>query len=163
MASIPGVGSEFSFCADFDDTVLQVLSPETPVFSEEVATAALAGAHILLIDDDMLNRFISVELLQNFGCSVESAENAVQALAALERGTFSLILMDIELPGMKGDELTRQLRRDPRWQHIPIIALTAHATTTIREQCLANGMNDYLAKPFELAQLQTMLLRWLVD
>ncbi|WML90226.1 ABC transporter substrate-binding protein [Thiothrix lacustris] len=163
VASIPGVGSEFSFCADFDDTVLQVLSPEIPEFSEEVAAAALADAHILLIDDDMLNRFISVELLQNFGCSVESAENAVQALAALERGTFSLILMDIELPGMKGDELTRQLRRDPRWQHIPIIALTAHATTTIREQCLANGMNDYLAKPFELAQLQAMLLRWLVD
>ncbi len=114
-----------------------------------------------MVDDDPLNLMISIELLHRFGCVTEQAENATQARAALMANTFDLVLMDIEMPGMTGDALTRQLRTDPRWQTLPIIAMTAHASTTIREHCLASGMSDYLAKPFEVVQLRAMLVRWL--
>lgn len=161
VESIPGIGSEFSFCADFrveDNLILcDTNLPET------LAGSVLHGAKILLVDDDILNRMISTELLQLLGCLPEGVENATQALAMLERQAFDIILMDIEMPGMKGDQLTQLLRSDARWQHLPIIALTAHATADIREYCLASGMNDYLIKPFEIAQLRTILLRWLSE
>jgi PAS domain S-box-containing protein len=160
VESISGVGSEFSFSASFGCDTVHALLPE-PLAPLAVSSAALVGARILLVDDDPLNRMIGIELLRALGCAPESADNATQAIAALEREPFSLVLMDIEMPGMKGDELTRQLRTEPRWQALPIIAMTAHATTTIREHCLASGMNDYLAKPFEVAQLRAVLVRWL--
>lgn len=161
VESIPGVGSEFSFCASFGHEAAHTLLPPEPVAPLAEASAALTEAHILVVDDDVLNRMIAVEMLRVLGCSSESVEGATQAIAALECEPFSLVLMDLEMPGMNGDELTRQLRHDPRWQALPIIAMTAHASTTIREHCLASGMDDYLAKPFDLAQLRAVLVRWL--
>ncbi len=158
VESIPGIGSEFSFQADFalvDETSVPQ-TEETPT-----DTTILAGAPLLLVDDDPLNLMIGTEILQKFGCAVVTAEDATQALAALEKQTPALVLLDIEMPGMKGDELTRHLRQDERWKSLPIIALTAHAGSDIRERCLDSGMNDYLAKPFDVAHLQALLLRWL--
>lgn len=157
VESIPGVGSEFSFQADFG-LVDEASVPQT----EEMPTdaAVLVGTPLLLVDDDPLNLMIGTEILQKFGCGVVTAEDATQALAALEKQTPALVLLDIEMPGMKGDELARHLRQDERWKNLPIIALTAHATSDIREQCLDSGMNDYLAKPFDVTHLQALLLRW---
>ncbi|SEB13862.1 PAS domain S-box-containing protein [Thiothrix caldifontis] len=162
VESIPGVGSEFAFCADFEcEAASTVLPDAAEALSSEAAQRLLTGARILVVDDDALNSMISIELLRTFGCVTERAENATQALAALMANNFGLVLMDIEMPGMTGDALTRELRTDPRWQTLPIIAMTAHASTTIREHCLASGMSDYLAKPFDVAQLRAMLVRWL--
>lgn len=155
VESIPGVGSEFAFCADF------AVGPLAGVPSGTAGKlTALAGARILLVDDDLLNRMIGAELLGLLGCSVVMAADAAQVTAALERETFQLVLMDIEMPGMKGDELTQRLRSNPRWQDLPIIALTAHVGSDIRERCLTSGMNDYLTKPFDIGQLRDTLLRW---
>ncbi|OQX05980.1 MAG: hypothetical protein BWK73_32190 [Thiothrix lacustris] len=161
VESIPGVGSEFTFCADFGCDAPSTLLPDVEVLSIEAANALLAGARILVVDDDALNLMISLELLHILGCITSSAENAPQAIAALEADTFDLVFMDIEMPGIKGDALTTQLRADPRWQTLPIIAMTAHANTDIRSQCLASGMSDYLAKPFDMVQLRAVLVRWL--
>jgi PAS domain S-box-containing protein len=162
VESIPGVGSEFTFCAEFGlDTAASVPLQEDMTLSDAEMTARLAGARILVVDDDALNRMISMELLHMLGCVTTSAENATQALTVLEANTFDLVLMDVEMPGMKGDALTQQLRTDARWQTLPIIAMTAHANTDIRNHCLVSGMNDYLAKPFDRGQLQAMLGRWL--
>lgn len=158
LDSVYGIGSEFSFCVSFGigtDTGAE-LKRET-----EEALASLAGAHILVVDDEPLNRMIAVELLKILGCSTESAENAAGAIQALESGLFQAVLMDIEMPGMRGHELTHQLRQDPRWRRLPIIALTAHATTDARDAYLSSGMDDYLSKPFNLEQLRDMLLKWL--
>ncbi len=160
VESIPGVGSEFSFCADFGVEARHTTLTNRPVVRPESMASGLAGKRILLVDDEALNRMLAQELLHIFGCQVQSASSAAEAQAILEQATFDAVLMDIEMPGMKGDELTRQLRKDVRWQTLPIIALTAHATTTVRDQCLASGMSDYLAKPFEVAQLQAILLQW---
>lgn len=164
VESIPGVGSEFAFSADFGCEAASTLLPDTqPSHATDDTKALLKGARILVVDDDELNLMISTELLRIFGCVTERAENATQARAALIANTFDLVLMDIEMPGMTGDALTRQLRTNPRWQTLPIIAMTAHASTTIREHCLASGMSDYLAKPFDVAQLRAMLVRWLAE
>lgn len=163
VESISGVGSEFTFCADFGGEAASTLLPDLPLPTADTAQTLLEGARILVVDDDALNLMISLELLRTFGCITERAENATQARAALMANTFDLVLMDIEMPGMTGDALTRQLRTDPRWQTLPIIAMTAHASTTIREHCFASGMSDYLAKPFEVAQLRAILVRWLAE
>jgi PAS domain S-box-containing protein len=158
VESIPGVGSEFSFQASFG------IVHETSVLDAEETppdASILTGTLILLVDDDLMNLMIGTEILQTFGCEVLRAENAQQALAVLEEKTPALMLLDIEMPGMKGDELARHLRQDTRWDKLPIIALTAHACGNIREQCLDSGMDDYLAKPFDVAHLQALLLRWL--
>lgn len=159
VESIPGVGSEFSFCADFGVGKYQAIASDADQ-SVSRAPVNLDGLRILLVDDDPLNRMIGEELLKILGCSPVCAEDAAAARAALEHETFHAVLMDIEMPIMTGDELSRQLRADPRWQHLPIIALTAHATMEIRELCLTSGMDGYLAKPFTLDQLRTVLLRW---
>ena len=161
VESIPGIGSEFSFCADF--RVEENLVACDTNTQDTLASSVLHGARILLVDDDILNRMISMELLHLLGCVPEGVENAAQALAMLEHQTFDLILMDIEMPGVKGDKLTQQLRSDRRWQHLPIIALTAHATADIRDYCLACGMNDCLIKPFEVVQLRSILVHWLSE
>ncbi|MBU0654181.1 MAG: ABC transporter substrate-binding protein [Gammaproteobacteria bacterium] len=155
VESIPGVGSEFSFCADFG------VNDEAGSMPVASISDTLLGARILLVDDEPLNRMIGTELLKILGCSPECVENAPQVLAALEREPFQVVLMDIEMPGMKGDELTRLLRADPRWRQLPVIALTAHVTTGARDAFLACGMDDYLGKPFNLEQLRTVLLKWL--
>ena len=161
VESIPGVGSEFTFCADFGCDAPSTLLPDAAVLSTTAANALLVGAQILVVDDDVLNLMISIELLHILGCITSSAENAAQAMVALETGTFDLVFMDVEMPGIKGDALTTQLRADPRWRALPIIAMTAHAHADIRSQCLASGMSDYLAKPFDMVQLRAVLVRWL--
>ncbi|OQX07955.1 MAG: hypothetical protein BWK73_26685 [Thiothrix lacustris] len=163
VESIPGVGSEFAFCADFESEPASTLLLDVPLPAADSAPTVLKGARILVVDDDALNLMISLELLHTFGCVTEQAENATQARAALCANTFDLVLMDIEMPGMTGDALTRELRTEPRWQRLPIIAMTAHASTTIREHCLSSGMSDYLAKPFDMIKLKAILLRWLAE
>ena len=162
VESVPGVGSEFSFAASFGYDLATASSTAKPA-ALLVPNGEMKAARILLVDDDVLNRMIAMELLLRLGYASEGVGSASQVMAALECEPFSLVLMDLEMPGMKGDALTRQLRQDPRWQSLPIIAMTAHATTTIREHCLASGMSDYLAKPFEVAQLRAMLVRWLAE
>lgn len=161
VESIEGVGSEFAFCADFTVEVAAAIAAGVTVV--EIPPSVLEGAKILLVDDDPLNRMISLELLSILGCEPVGVENAPQAIAALEVESFHAIFMDIEMPGMRGDKLTQQLRCDPRWQSVPIIALTAHATADIRDYCLLCGMNDCLIKPFEMAQLRAVLVRWLSE
>jgi HPt (histidine-containing phosphotransfer) domain-containing protein len=79
----------------------------------------------------------------------------------MDEARFDAILMDLEMPGMDGWETTAQIRARPADGNTPVIALTAHALTGFRDQCLAAGMNDYVAKPFELAQLFRVLSQWI--
>ncbi|GAB6157746.1 hypothetical protein JCM39194_09460 [Desulfotomaculum varum] len=100
---------------------------------------------ILLAEDNHFNQRLMVQLLAEFQVTV--AENGLQALEALERNHFDLILMDMQMPIMDGYEATRQIRSQKKYQEIPIIALTAHAMKGDEEKCLAAGCDGYLAKP----------------
>ncbi|MEB4591437.1 ABC transporter substrate-binding protein [Candidatus Thiothrix sp. Deng01] len=161
VESIPGVGSEFSFAANFEVETRTQARVEASVPLEDAGSGALAGAKVLLVDDEPLNLMIGVEILHKFACNVQTADTAVQALKRLEHEPFDLVLLDVEMPGMKGDELARRIRQNARWRDLPLVALTAHASTDIRERCRESGMDAYLAKPFEIKQLRQVLLRFL--
>jgi CheY-like chemotaxis protein len=100
--------------------------------------------------------------LEKLGHTVTVAANGVEALAALDRARFELVLMDTQMPVMDGLEATQAVRaRSNRRQRISIVALTANASTSDCDRCLAAGMDDYLAKPLNLPQLTAALSRWL--
>jgi CheY-like chemotaxis protein len=116
---------------------------------------------VLLVEDNMVNRTLALEMLQRLGCDAMHAGNGVEALDALEKQDFDVVLMDCQMPVMDGFIATRKLReRELQKKKEPtrVVALTANALAGDREACLAAGMNDYLAKPFTLAQLRNLLL-----
>ncbi len=104
---------------------------------------------ILVIEDQELNRKVVRILLQSKGYKVIEAVNASEALVCLAQEVPALILMDIALPGQSGEELTRQIKANPDWGKIPIIALTAAAMSGDRERLLKAGCDDYLSKPID--------------
>ena len=104
---------------------------------------------ILVIEDQELNRKVVRILLRSEGYKVIEAVNAAEALVCLEQDVPALILMDIALPGQSGEELTRQIKTNPEWSNIPIIALTAAAMSGDRERLLKAGCDDYLSRPID--------------
>jgi len=118
------------------------------------------GVRILLVEDNPVNQKVAQGLLHRRRHEVTVAENGQQALELLERESFDLILMDVQMPEMDGFEATRRIRSDPRWRDLPVIAMTAHAMQGDREKCIEAGMNDYLSKPIESARLEEIIRRW---
>jgi CheY-like chemotaxis protein len=158
LESQVGQGSTFCFTADFPTCMASALV--------NTSVASIRGifnnVHVLLVEDDVLNQMIAGELLKQLGVSVTVANNGFEALAALEKTAFHLIFMDIQMPQMDGYEAVKRIRQQPTRQHVPIIAMTAHAISTERERCLAAGMDDYLTKPIDIAGLAAMLSKWTV-
>ena len=113
------------------------------------------GMKVLLAEDNAVNRTLATRLLQKHGHTVVVVENGRQALEALERETVDLVLMDVQMPEMDGLEATAAIREKEKktGDHLPIIALTAHAMKGDREKCLAAGTDDYLTKPIRTADL----------
>lgn len=121
---------------------------------------------ILLVEDYKPNILVASIILENFGYRYEVAHNGKEALDKFSPDTYSLILMDIEMPFMGGYEATRRIRESEQAKgssRVPIIAMTAHALKGDREKCMAVGMDDYIPKPVDLHQLQAMLIKHLAD
>jgi signal transduction histidine kinase/DNA-binding response OmpR family regulator len=127
------------------------------------APAGIRG-HILLVEDNLINQQVAVGILQIQGYTVSVANNGKEALDAHAQGAFDLILMDCHMPEMDGFEATMEIRRREQGgsgRRVPIIALTANAMATDREECLNAGMDDHLSKPFSMQTMQEMLDRWM--
>jgi len=133
--------------------------------AQEVRVPVPAGApRVLLVEDNDVNRIVAEGLLRKLGLRTDAVGNGVEALAALERETYDLVLMDVQMPVMDGLEASRQIRNPQsavRDRSIPIIAMTAHAMQGDREKCLAAGMDDYIAKPISAKALAVVLEKWL--
>jgi two-component system sensor histidine kinase/response regulator len=119
--------------------------------------------HILLAEDNHINQKLALILLNKAGYFVDAVENGHQVIEKVQESKYSAILMDVQMPEMDGLEATRRIRE---WelthnQHIPIIAMTAHAMIGDRERCLEAGMDDYVSKPLEIRILLGVLDRWL--
>jgi CheY-like chemotaxis protein len=130
------------------------------------APGSLQGASVLMVEDNPVNMLIAATLLEQWGVQVEQAADGQQAVAAVQRRAqqgqrFDAVLMDVQMPVMSGHEATRALRREFSAEALPIIALTAAALVSEREQALAAGMNDFLTKPIDATRLHQALQRWI--
>jgi signal transduction histidine kinase/DNA-binding response OmpR family regulator len=122
---------------------------------------ALRGARVLLVEDNDINQDLAVELLTGAGLEVRVAGDGRQALDALARERFDVVLMDCQMPVMDGYEAARAIRGRPDVMALPIIAMTANAMSGDREKALAAGMDDHIAKPIDVDAMFTTLARWL--
>ncbi|WP_349970804.1 response regulator [Pseudomonas caspiana] len=120
------------------------------------------GRRILVVDDDVRNIFALTSALEHKGAVIEVARNGIEAISKLnEIEDIDLVLMDVMMPEMDGYEATIEIRKDPRWRKLPIIAVTAKAMKDDQERCLQAGSNDYLAKPIDLDRLFSLIRVWL--
>ena len=117
---------------------------------------------MLLVEDNELNRQVATELLAAVGTLVDCAENGEDGLRCVQRGSYDLVLMDVQMPVMDGLEATRRaFAAMPAFRELPILAMTANAMAGDRERSLAAGMNDHMTKPIEPDELFDALHRWL--
>ncbi len=117
---------------------------------------------VLVAEDNAVNQKVAVRMLEKLGCTVDVAANGREALEMWEQFPYALVFMDCQMPEMDGLEATRQIRQLELvdGQHTPVIAMTANAMPRDADECLAAGMDDYLAKPVKTAQLEAALERW---
>ncbi|MEP6133768.1 response regulator, partial [Marinobacter sp.] len=115
-----------------------------------------------LVEDNQVNQVVASGMLKKLGHTVTLAENGRQALDALQQsgGAFDIVLMDCQMPVMDGYEATRNIRANPEWQGLPVIAVTANVMQGDRDDCLESGMNDYITKPYNRADLKSIIDRW---
>lgn len=145
-------------------TLRRVMQLGEAVEDDLLHAIELRGGHsarILLVEDNPVNQLVVKGMLSKLGCEVVVGHHGGEALQQLEQHTFDLVLMDCNMPVMDGYEASRKIRRSGRWPQLPIIALTANAMPDVRERCRAAGMSDYLAKPFRLAELVSLLDQWI--
>ncbi len=150
------------------DTIITVLSskrvkekPSRIVTRHTIAEQKRQRIRILLAEDNPLNQKFAVTLLKKAGYSVDAVGNGRMAIEALQRSSYDLILMDVQMPEVNGFEATKAIRmREGDRMHTPIIAMTAYAMKGDREQCLQAGMDDYIAKPIEPQELFGTINKW---
>lgn len=161
--SEPGHGSTFWFTAVLRRGRGAVANPPSVSAgeSERVLREQHAGAHVLLAEDNPVNREVALDLLSGVGLAVESVSTGRAVLERCRTSDFDLILMDMRMPEMDGLEATRALRAKTRNRHTPVVALTANVFEEDRRACFAAGMDDFVAKPVDPQDLYSTLLRWL--
>jgi PAS domain S-box-containing protein len=172
VTSSLGKGSTFWFVVPLKRSAA-AHGTSAPVFlSTKEASLRLEG-RVLLAEDNPVNQEVMGEMLMALGLDVTVVGNGQEAVEALAKAAYDLVLMDCQMPEMDGYAATRAIRRNEMraqpgsdsavvdQSHVPIIAITAHAMQGDREDCLAAGMDDYLPKPFNHGQLSAILKRWL--
>jgi len=147
------------------DTLAQLIEREDsevrPRLIEPEEPKAPARAQVLLVEDNSVNQLVAIGQLQRLGHACVVASSGSEALDAVARQPFDIVLMDIQMPDMDGYEATRRIRQLPGpASRIPVVAITAHALAGEREKCIAAGMNDYLAKPVSLEQIGAVIRLW---
>ncbi|HWK46501.1 MAG TPA: response regulator [Stellaceae bacterium] len=152
--------------------------PDSEISGSEISDSKVSGghaaggqdqlrnrsAHILLVEDNRINRVLASALLEEPGHRVTCAEDGLLALAAIEQDVFALVLMDVQMPNLDGLEATRRIRQmGGRHATVPIIAMTANAMEGDRQRCLDAGMDDYISKPIDVKVFTATIARWLDD
>jgi signal transduction histidine kinase/CheY-like chemotaxis protein len=167
LQSTPGVGSLFWFTARLPPAPASIAPARAPAAdfgaaqAEAMLRGVLAGARLLVVDDNEVNRIVARAQLDAVGIAVDEAADGAQAVEMAGRGHYDLILMDVHMPVLDGIEAARRIRRQGACRETPIIALTADAFESERQRCIGAGMSDHLAKPLQAARLYTALAQWL--
>jgi len=117
---------------------------------------------ILLVEDNPVNQKIMLRALEKSGCRADAVSTGQEAVEAVRKYRYDLVLMDVQMPGMDGFEATAAIRRlGGRAARVPIVAMTANAMAGDRERCLEGGMDDYISKPVQMAELGATLAHWI--
>ena len=144
---------------------LQAIAPQRQagalVGNAEARLYAYRHASLLLVEDNPVNQDVANDLLKNVGFVVDTAADGIEAVAMAGRRHYDLILMDVQMPRLDGLEATRQIRRLPGYQAVPILAMTANAFSADRQNCTDAGMNDHIVKPVDPARLYAVIEHWL--
>jgi PAS domain S-box-containing protein len=160
-----GLGSTFQLSLPLSVAPAQDLAAAE---RNEELLALPKGLSVLVVEDNLVNQKLVARLLERVGCSVELASGGQEALDLFQNGNYDIILMDCQMPGMDGYETTQEIRRREALagegrQRTPIVAITANVMERDLERCLECGMDAYLTKPINFAQLRVELLRWTAD
>ena len=164
-----GVGSEFWFTARLTEATRSVMAESLAVgpvasLSSAAWSETVSGARILVVDDNSTNQQVALGILKKLGFKVDLADNGREAVTAAKQAGYNLIFMDVQMPVMDGFQATRLIRLAETGclnPVVPIVAMTARALPEDRDECLNQGMNDYLAKPIEVPALMAVLKKWL--
>jgi signal transduction histidine kinase/ActR/RegA family two-component response regulator len=164
VSSEPGRGS--MFWVELPMPAVAQAHADTHVSS--TGLDALLGTRVLMVEDNPVNMMIAVALLERWGAIVDQADDGAGALRAVDLAhqsgnPFDIVLMDVQMPGMSGHEVTRRLRQRYDRRTLPIVALTAAALVSEREDAMAAGMNDFLTKPIDAERLRQTLQRVLAE
>ncbi len=172
VSSQVGEGTVFWFsvclpCGTAAEAIIQQ-NPAGESISESIAALQkLTGdqVRILIADDNIVNQRVSVGMLKQLGLTADVVANGADALEKLKNGSYDLVLMDVQMPVMDGIEATRQVRKSevPGGHRLPIVALTAGAMESDRQECIQAGMDDFIPKPIMLKVLIEVLTKWLPD
>ncbi len=161
-----GRGTTFVVTLKCETDVATGASQEARLAAIPQSTPGASGspARILVVEDNHVNQKVVTAVLRKRGFSIELANDGQEALDKLEKSaTFDLVLMDVQMPVLDGLEATRLIRKDPRWDGLPIIAMTAHAMNGDKERCLEAGMNGYISKPVHPSHLLSTVDEFLLQ
>ncbi len=163
VESVPGEGSTFWFEISLKTAEKSSKAIERKRGATRSKPVILRAEKILLVEDNEINTFLALKQLQRIGFIVSAVNNGRQAVDAVARERFDLVLMDCHMPEMDGFAATREIRRLEAGgsRRMPIVAMTADARTEDHKNCLRAGMDDYVSKPTSLESLRTVLDRWL--
>lgn len=163
LESQPGLGSLFRFTLQLP-WAAEKKSPVAEDLQVRSGEPSM-NAHVLLVEDNPVNREVAQEMLEQLGLRVTAVEDGNVALSVFSIEAYDLVLMDLHMPGMNGMEATRAIRdleqSNKVEKAIPIVALTADVVQDVRDECRKVGMDDYLSKPFTRDELIQLLLKWL--
>ncbi len=158
VRSAPQAGSRFWFTVDLPATNAESRKLELAVGGDRFH---LPGTPVLVVEDNEVNQVVICRMLEKLGCEVEVATTGKQAIEKTSERDYALVLMDVNLPEIDGLEATRQIRmREDKSRHLPIVAVTAHAMRADRQRCLSAGMDDYMSKPINIANIAKAVTTW---
>jgi signal transduction histidine kinase/CheY-like chemotaxis protein len=158
-----GRGSAFRVTLPCEATPI---TAKAPVRRKETPDEALPNrgvTRLLLVEDNLVNQTVVLAILKKKGYRIDVANDGREALAKLNAADYDLVLMDVQMPVLDGLETTRLIRREKRWDRLPIIAMTAHAMNGDRERCLQSGMTAYISKPVQPSHLISTIERQLAS
>jgi two-component system, sensor histidine kinase len=160
-----GNGSTFTITLPWEPVAEPAVLSSAPRAAQALENAVSSQVRVLLVEDNLINQKVVLAILRKKGYQIDVANDGREALAKLEasRGGYDIVLMDVQMPVLDGLETTRIIRKDSRWNRLPIVAMTAHAMNGDRERCLQAGMNAYVSKPVQPSHLVSIIEKLLQE